>query len=80
MHLARSLVDAWSLAAPSAAGQGQLPLVRQAVIESVRDRGVSLAAIRVESATAGRHPGKAALRRRLDLMAGGCESELEIWA
>lgn len=79
VHLARSLVDAWALAAGPRAAAGEIPLVRQAVIESVRDRGVSLAALRAESASAGRHTGKAGLRRLLDLLRDGCESELEIW-
>jgi hypothetical protein len=78
VHLARTLVDAWSLAAGKRAG-GAMPVVRQAVIESVRDRSVSLAALRAESASSGRHAGRCGMRRLLDLLAAGCESELEIW-
>jgi hypothetical protein len=81
-HLNRSLVDAWSWAHsprrnPSAAAE--VPLVRQAVIESVRDRGVSLAGLRAESGVQRVHGGRVELRRLLDLLAAGCESELEIW-
>ncbi len=82
VHLTRSLVDAWSWAHSTRrnprAAQDQ-PTARQAVIESVRDRGVSVAALRAESVNARIHGGRVALRRLLDLIAGGCESELEIW-
>jgi hypothetical protein len=56
-----------------------LPIVRQALIEAVRDRGVSVTALRTESAAQRAHAGRVALGRLLDLIAGGCESELEIW-
>ena len=78
-HLPRSLVDAWSWAAGARARPEDMPLVRQAVIEGVRDRGVSLAALRTGSAARGRHAGSASLRELLRLLADGCESELEIW-
>jgi hypothetical protein len=81
-HLTRSLVDAWSWAhSPrrNAHATGDVPLVRQAVIEAVRDRGVSIAGIRAESAAQSVHGGRVDLHRLLDLLAGGCESELEIW-
>lgn len=79
VYLTRGLVSAWSLAAAKRGAPGEMPLVRQAVIESVRDRGVSLSALQAESPSSGRHAGKATLRRLLDLLADGCESELEIW-
>lgn len=82
VHLTRSLVDAWSWAhSPRrnhAATHDQAG-ARQAVIESVRSRGVSIAALRDESSRLRIHGGRAELRRLLDLLAGGCESELEIW-
>ncbi len=81
-HLGRSLVDAWSWAhSPRRnreAGYDR-PLVRQAVIECVRDRGLSVAAVRRESAALRSRPGRRELEQLLDLVAGGCESELEIW-
>jgi hypothetical protein len=49
------------------------------VIEAIRDRGVSLTALRAESARQPNHAGRTQLTRLLDLIAGGCESELEIW-
>jgi hypothetical protein len=54
-------------------------VVRQAVIECVRERETSVAALRAESSVLGKHPGRAELTALLDLVAGGCESELEIW-
>jgi hypothetical protein len=81
VHLTRSLVDAWAWAAdrrnPHAAAEA--PVARQAVIEAIRDRGVSLTALRAESARQPNHAGRTQLTRLLDLIAGGCESELEIW-
>jgi hypothetical protein len=82
VHLHRSLVDAWSWAHsprrnPIAAAE--VPLVRQAVIESVRDRNVSLVGLLAESRAQAVHGGRDELRRLLGLLAGGCQSELEIW-
>lgn len=79
VHLARSIVDAWAWASRQRARPEELPLVRQALIEAVRDRGTSLLALRTESAAAGRHAGRVPFDRLLNLLAGGCESELEIW-
>jgi len=79
--LARSLVDAWDLGHRTRKGRplGGRGLARQAVIESVRSRRISLAELRSESAARGVHAGSAALGTLLDLVAGGCQSELEIW-
>ena len=82
VHLTRSLVDARSWAhSPkrNADAARDRPLVRQAVIESIRDRGVSVAALRAGAAAQVAHAGRAELARLLDLISGGCESELEIW-
>lgn len=78
----RSLVDAWAWAHsprrnPRAALD--LPLVRQALIEAVRTRATTSRAVQVAAARSGAHPGRRALDRLLGLVAGGCESELEIW-
>jgi hypothetical protein len=45
----------------------------------VRDREVSLAGLRAESAAQPVHGGRGELTRLLGLLAGGCQSELEIW-
>ncbi|SDY92178.1 Protein of unknown function [Geodermatophilus africanus] len=82
VHLTRSLVDAWSWAytpGRNPAATHEQADARRAVIESVRSRGVSAAALRDESTRLRTHGGRAELRRLLDLVAGGCESELEIW-
>jgi hypothetical protein len=79
---ARSLVDAWSWAASprrNPTARQEAPVVRQAVIEAVRTRSVDVADLRAESAHQRLHAGRAALTGLLDLVAGGCQSELEIW-
>ncbi|WP_100500975.1 DUF559 domain-containing protein [Geodermatophilus chilensis] len=79
---ARSLVDAWSWASSprrNPAARLETPLVRQSVIEAVRDRCVDVADLRAESAYQRQHAGRAALTDLLGLVAGGCQSELEIW-
>lgn len=79
--LGRSLVDAWDWSHRHRKGvpHGGLPAVRQAVIECVRERRISVGALRAESAAQRVHAGRAALAELLDLVAGGCQSELEIW-
>jgi hypothetical protein len=78
----RSLVDAWAwahLPRRNPRATQEAPLVRQALIEAVRSREVSVRAVRTASGRLGPHPGKARLMQLLDLIGGGCESELEIW-
>ncbi len=78
----RSLVDAWAWAqAPVRNPQAakETATVRRAVIESVRSQRVSARAIRNESDRRRLHAGRAALTDLLELVSGGCESELEIW-
>jgi hypothetical protein len=80
--LSRSLVDAWDWAHRTRRGclpRGGQAIVRQAVIECVRSRRTSVSALRVASAACPVHAGRAELGRLLDLVADGCESELEIW-
>ncbi|MGY1783435.1 DUF559 domain-containing protein [Geodermatophilus sp. SYSU D00698] len=79
---ARSFVDAWSWAAsprrnPLAAVD--VPVVRQAVIEAVRTRAVDVEDLREESAGQRVHAGRAELTDLLGLVAGGCQSELEVF-
>jgi hypothetical protein len=79
---ARSLVDAWSWAwSPTRTGPtaAERPILRQAVIEAVRTRAAPARAVRRESDRIPRHAGRVALVELLDLVAGGCQSELEIW-
>lgn len=79
---ARSLVEAWAWAASptrNARSAGEQPVVRQALIEAVRTREVRVAELRRESARRSRHPGRVELSSLLELVAGGCQSELEIW-
>ena len=76
----RSLVDTWSWAGRrTGRAAGERPVVRQALIEAVRNRTASAAALRRESDRRPRHAGRAALATLLELLAGGCQSELEIW-
>jgi len=79
--LDRSLVDAWDWAHRSRrrGPRGRPDTVRQAVIESIRGRRLGTAALRAQSAACSVHAGRADLHRLLDLIDGGCESELEIW-
>ena len=78
----RSLVDAWAwahLSRGNPRARLERPVVRQAVIEGVRSRGVRLLGVRAESDRLGQHPGREALTELIDLVARGCQSELEIW-
>jgi hypothetical protein len=79
--LGRSLVDTWDWSHRSKKGRphGGEAVARQAVIECVRNRLLGVAALRTESTGRGVFAGKAALSALLDLVEGGCESELEIW-
>ena len=79
--LSRSLVDAWDWAHRSRRGKpnGGTATVRQAVIECTRSRRVGIAELRARSARQPMHAGRLELAELLDLLAGGCESELEIW-
>lgn len=79
---ARSLVDAWAWASSpgrNERAEREVPVLRQAVIEAVRTRAVDVAEIRAESDSQRRHGGRAQLQHLLELVAGGCQSELEIW-
>ena len=82
LDAARSLVDSWSWAAmprrnPHA--EREMPLVRQAVIEAVRTRAVDVEEVRAASVRQRLHAGRPALTDLLDLVAGGCQSELEVF-
>lgn len=79
--LPRSLVDAWDWAHRNSKGRphGGRAQARQAVIECLRSRRTDLAAVHRASDAAPVHAGRAGLLRLLALIAGGCESELEVW-
>jgi hypothetical protein len=76
-----SLVDAWDWSHRSRRGEpnGGAATVRQAVIECIRSRRATVSEIRALSASRRVHAGRAELDELMDLLAGGCESELEIW-
>ena len=79
---ARSLVDAWAWAHTprrnSRAAQ-QRSVVRHLVIEAVRRRDVPVSRLRDQSARQPLHAGRAGLVELLDLVEGGCQSELEVF-
>ena len=79
--LPRSLVDAWDWAHRNRRGRpnGGTSRARQAVIECLRARRTDVVAIRRASMAAPVHAGRAQLMTLLDLIANGCESELEVW-
>ena len=82
VELTRSLVDAWSWAHAPRRNPGarrEVALVRRAVIEGARSHSIRPAGVRAESDRRPRHPGRTPLVQLLDLVAGGCESELEVW-
>lgn len=83
--LPRALVDAWALAHARPAHRravdqaGAVDQARGAVISCLRDRRVTVQAIRAAHRYRPTLPGRAALERLLALVDGGCQSELEIW-
>jgi very-short-patch-repair endonuclease len=70
----RSLVDAWGRP-----GQLRRTEVRAAAITAVRKRQASVRELRLELGRRPRLPGRAGLVGLTDLLADGCQSELEIW-
>lgn len=77
--VAAALLETWGHAHGRSAVSGDLPVARAAVIGAVRRRQVPLAALQRE---VGRHPllpGRRGLVELVDLIAGGCQSEFEIW-
>jgi very-short-patch-repair endonuclease len=77
--LSRCLVDTWGLACRRSGSPRAIERARAAVIETLRDRRVRVAELRAESALHPALPGRAELERLIDLVAQGCQSELEIW-
>jgi very-short-patch-repair endonuclease len=70
----RALVDAWGQ--PAALRRAD---IRAAAITAVRRRQCSVREWAMELARRPRLPGRAELVRLVELLAAGCQSELEIW-
>ena len=77
--LPRALVDTWGHAHSGAGGPGAVELARTAVIDSLREGQVRVPELRRAIEGRGALPGRADLRRLVDLIEQGCESELEVW-
>ncbi|MDP9428611.1 MAG: hypothetical protein M3Q47_06900 [Actinomycetota bacterium] len=75
----RSLVDTWGLAHGARRRSRLVELARGAVITTLRERQVRVAQLNAEMTRRPALPGRAALRELVDLVASGCQSELEIW-
>jgi very-short-patch-repair endonuclease len=70
----RAVVDTW--ARPASVGRSA---IRAAAIMAVRRRLTSPRELRLELTRVPRLAGRAGLSRLVDLLADGCQSELEIW-
>lgn len=82
LPVARSLVDAWGWAhSPrrNPRAPQEQPLVRHLLIECVRRREVQVGDLRRVSASQLVHGGRSAFGSLLDLVEGGCQSELEVF-
>ena len=77
--LPRALADSWGWAFGASGGRRVVEQVRGAVIGSLRDRRLTVAELRTEEARRPGLPGRRELRSLVDLVAQGCQSELEIW-
>jgi very-short-patch-repair endonuclease len=77
--LPRAVIDAWGLASGSAANRRAKEQMRAVVIETLRDRRVTVAQLRAELTARPALAGRRALTELLALVEQGCESELEIW-
>jgi len=77
--VARTLVDAWGQAHSGSRGSRYPDVARAAVITAVRNRRAGVAAVRGELSRRPELPGRAVLRELLGHVAGGSQSELEIW-
>ena len=77
--VARSLLDTWGDAHRSRAMRGFGAVAREAVLRATRERRVVAEELSGELALRPELPGRAALLELLGLVAGGCQSELEIF-
>ena len=81
LPVARSLVDAWGWAHSqrNPRATSERPLVRRLLIEGVRRRETRVPQLRAESARQLVLGGRVTLEHLLDLVEGGCQSELEVF-
>lgn len=77
--LARALVDTWADAHRSRAARGHDGVVRGAVLRATRERRVTVRELDEHLDVRPELPGRAAFTELLFLIAGGCESHLEIY-
>ena len=77
--LPRALVDTWGWAHGRSGSRRTVERVRAAVIETLRDRRVSVTQLRTEAARRPALPGNGELVTLAGLVEQGCQSELEIW-
>lgn len=77
--LPRSLVDTWGLACRRSSSARAVERARAAVINALRDGRVRVAELRAELALHPALPGRSQFEALIDLVAQGCQSELEIW-
>jgi very-short-patch-repair endonuclease len=77
--IARSLVDTWGDAHRARAVRGYGDVARAAVLRGTRDRRVSNRELAAELRLRPELPSRAELVDLLDLIAAGCQSELEIF-
>jgi hypothetical protein len=76
---ARSLVDTWGDAHRAGAMRGFDSVVRGACLRATRERVVTPAELLSELGLRPELPGRASLAHLVDLIVGGCQSELEVF-
>lgn len=76
---ARSLVDTWGDAHRSRAMRGYSGVARGAVLRATRERRTTAAELLAQLDIRPELPGRSALAELVGFIAGGCESELEIF-
>lgn len=74
-----ALLDSWSLLNRHRATPGSVAVARSAVINAVRSGRTSASGLSALLMTQPNLTGRSDLSELLDLIAGGCQSELEIW-
>ena len=77
--VARSLIDTWGDAHRAGATRGFAGVAREAVLRATRGRRVTAGGLATQLETRPELPGRSALIELLGFIAGGCESELEIF-
>ena len=76
---AHSLIDTWGDAHRAGATRGFAGVAREAVLRATRGRRVTAAGLTAQLEMRPELPGRSALLELLGFIAGGCESELEIF-